>query len=206
MKRITTALASMLLVCGVCIACTQADASQSIPKETTFKVSPNDITNQAALDRMQHERQKMQAAMRTEQLALVTEALEAEAEPEEEWVDEYYEWYEPDYVEYYEPVYYESSYTGGSTATTLGDLLNGQGRAYGEDGTAYTWYYHDLGYGELDIPGEHFDEDGVSYDEDNYIVVATDAYEKGTVLDTPYGEAKVYDSGCGSTIDVYTNR
>ena len=111
------------------------------------------------------------------------------------------------YSEYYEPYAEYYGYSGGSTATTTHDLLNGQGRAYDENGTNYTYYNHDIGYGALDIPGETFDSDGVSHDGDGYIVVAADGYEYGEVIDTPYGEAKVYDHGSGyGTVDIYTNR
>ena len=196
MKRITTALASMLLVCGVCIACTQADASQSIPKETTFKVSPNDITNQAALDRMQHERQKMQAAMRTEQLALVTEALEAEAEPEEEWVDEYYEWYEPDYVEYYEPVYYESSYAPTDGLTPTGGINY-------HDGRLETYYSSQILYHQ-DTADWTLDDEGFYRTDEGYYVVAASDMEQGTVFEGSKGECVVLDTGCpNGTTDYY---
>ena len=114
-----------------------------------------------------------------------------EEQEEEEYVEEYY----------YEPVYY-GGYTGGSTATSMHDLVNGQGRAYDEDGTSYTYYYDCVG--DLDIPGEYKDSDGVSYDEDGYIVVASSDYEKGTVIETPYGDARVWDTGCASgTVDIY---
>lgn len=127
------------------------------------------------------------------------EIIKEEVIEEEVWVEE--EWYE-------EPVYYSDyQYQSQSTATDLTDLLNGQGRAIGDDGTNYTWYYHDLGAGALDIPGETFDADGVSHDKDGYIVVAADGYDYGDVIGTPYGEAKVYDSGSGyGTVDIYTNR
>jgi hypothetical protein len=125
---------------------------------------------------------------------------DTDADTEEtEYVDEYY---------YYEPYSAsEYTYTGGATATTTHDLLNGQGRAYGDDGTSYTYYNHDIGYGALDIPGETFDSDGVSHDGDGYIVVAADGYEYGEIIDTPYGEARVYDRGSGAgNVDIYTNR
>lgn len=95
----------------------------------------------------------------------------------------------------------------GGTATTLTELLGDQGRSYDGNGTSYTWYEHDLGWGPLDIPGEWFDSDGVSHDSDGYIVVASDDHDRGTVLDTPYGQAKVYDKGSGyGNVDIYTNR
>ncbi|MBQ1449882.1 MAG: hypothetical protein IIZ12_02980, partial [Eggerthellaceae bacterium] len=137
-------------------------------------------------------------------------AIEQEQPDEQAEISQYSDsepvWEADYYEDYYEPEYVYSGGYSGSTTTTLDELLNGQGRAYDENGTSYTWYYHDLGYGALDIPGETFDADGVSHDEDGYIVVATDAYAKDTVIETPYGDAKVYDSGCGSTIDIYTNR
>jgi|GEM_PF-6350315 hypothetical protein len=126
-------------------------------------------------------------------------AQPAEEPAQEEWVEEYYE---PVYVEY-------SGYSGGSTATTTHDLLNGQGRAYDENGTSYTWYPNDIGNGSIEyrIPGCHYDDSGVAYDEDGYIAVAADGHEYGEVVSTPYGEAKVYDKGSGyGNIDIYTNR
>ena len=110
---------------------------------------------------------------------------------------------------YYESYTYTSysGYSGGYTVTDAHDLLNGQGRAVDSDGTTYTYYNHDIGNGPLDIPGENFDSDGVSHDGDGYIVVAADGYNYGDVIDTPYGEAKVYDKGSGyGNIDLYTNR
>lgn len=126
-------------------------------------------------------------------------AQPAEEPAQEEWVEEYYE---PVYVEY-------SGYTGGSTATTTHDLLNGQGRAYDENGTSYTWFPNDIGNGSIEyrIPGCHYDDSGVAYDQDGYIAVAADGHEYGEVIDTPYGEAKVYDFGSGyGNVDIYTNR
>lgn len=105
---------------------------------------------------------------------------------------------------YYEYEYVDYGYSGGfggPEATTLHDLVNGQGRTQG-DGHTYTYYY-DV-YGDLDIPGEYKDADGVSYDQDGYIVVAADGYEYGDVIDTAYGQAKVYDKGSGyGNIDIY---
>ena len=50
-------------------------------------------------------------------------------------------------------------------------------------------------------------EDGIYRDVDGYVVVASSDLAQGTVVeDTPFGDCKVYDSGCASgTIDVYTN-
>lgn len=139
------------------------------------------------------------ASDRIAEIISMFEAIEESGEIAE--YDDTYVYYDDTYV------YYDDTYIGGSSATTTYDLLNGQGRAYGDDGTSYTYYNHDIGYGALDIPGETFDDDGVSHDADGYIVVAADGYEYGEVIDTPYGEAKVYDRGSGyGTVDIYTNR
>ena len=117
-------------------------------------------------------------------------AVPEEEQEEEEYVEEYC----------YEPVYY--GYSGGSTATSMHDLVNGQGRAYDDNGTSYTYYYDCVG--DLDIPGEYKDSDGVSYDGDGYIVVAADGHDYGEVIDTPFGQGKVYDKGSGyGNIDIY---
>lgn len=73
----------------------------------------------------------------------------------------------------------------------------------------YTWY------SELDMPGEdliidgrHVDENGFVCDIDNYICVASDSLDRGTIVDTPFGkQGKVYDCGCGydDIIDCYVS-
>ena len=74
------------------------------------------------------------------------------------------------------------------------------------NGTRYTWYSEKVLPGRgLKIPGRHSDGDFVR-DEEEYIVVASSDHPKGTVVDTPFGEGKVYDTGCPSgTIDIYTS-
>lgn len=71
----------------------------------------------------------------------------------------------------------------------------------------YTWYSQNvLPGGGLDIPGRHVGDGGYVMDGDGNIAVASSDYEQGTVIETPYGTAKVYDSGCASgVIDVYTD-
>ena len=85
------------------------------------------------------------------------------------------------------------------------DLYN-QGRLYYGD-YQYTWYSERVlpGYG-LAIDGRHIDEDGFVCDGDGYICVASGLLDKGTVVDTPFGEGKVYDCGCpGNVLDIYVN-
>ena len=85
----------------------------------------------------------------------------------------------------------------------------------GSDGTySYTWYSQNVlsggGLTELNNNGRHVDDRDFVCDGDGYIAVAMDGVEKGTVVSTPWGEAKVYDSVSDSDeytghIDVYTN-
>lgn len=129
---------------------------------------------------------------------------DSEDESDGECYEEYYEYQNWDYADYSGSQY--SYAPSGYEATNTEDLLGWQGRT--SDGEySYTWFYHDIGYGPLDVEGEHFDENGISYDGDGYIVVASDDYAVGDVVDTPYGEGRVYCGGSThGTIDLYTNR
>lgn len=114
--------------------------------------------------------------------------------------------YYDDAVEY---TYYEESYDSGDyvSADESTDL-----RTMGviEDGdVAYTWYSERVlpggGLTELNENGRYTDDDGFVRDGDGYIAVASSDYDQGEIIDTPWGEAKVYDSGCDSgVVDVYT--
>ena len=85
------------------------------------------------------------------------------------------------------------------------DYLRNMGVVY-DGGWRYTWYSERvLPGGGLNIPGRWSDRNFVR-DENGYICVASSDLAKGTVIDTPWGVAKVYDCGCASgTIDVYTS-
>ena len=130
-------------------------------------------------------------AMRAERMeALAAEQAAVEAELAQSW----------DEVAYYEPTYH-----GGGYAANPGSL---QYDGVQTDGTwRYTWYSQRvLPGGGLDIPGRHVDEDGYVRDGDGNIAVASGSLDYGTVVETPYGTAVVYDSGCAEdTIDVYTD-
>lgn len=73
----------------------------------------------------------------------------------------------------------------------------------------YTWYSELVMPGEgLDIEGRYVDENGFVCDVDNYICVASNTLDKGTIVDTPFGkQGKVYDCGCGydDIIDCYVS-
>ena len=111
------------------------------------------------------------------------------------------------YEEYWEPVYYdwqsidESDGISPAEFQWLGVVE--------DDGVTYTWYSENVlpggGLDDLNANGRWSDGDFVR-DGDGYIAVAASDYEKGTVVDTPWGEGKVYDTGCESgKIDVYTS-
>ena len=74
------------------------------------------------------------------------------------------------------------------------------------NGYKFTYYSERVLPGPgLKIPGRHSDGNFVR-DENNYICVASRDLPKGTVVDTPFGEGKVYDVCRDSgTIDVYVS-
>lgn len=126
---------------------------------------------------------------------------EVEDEPVDEgmaetevYVEEAYAYYEPTY-DYVEPSY----------STDTGNLKFNGVEYDGE--YMYTWYSQNvLPGGGLDIPGRHVDDNGYVCDEDGNIVVASSNLGYGEVVETPYGSAKVYDTGylADNQLDVYT--
>ena len=146
---------------------------------------------------------EMDEQIRYEQLAQLAESRQA-AESTEEW---YYveQWYESDVTWDYTPSYDTFDASDGITAAEF--------MYYGvvEDGERfYTWYSERVlpggGLTELNENGRH-SEGGFVKDGDGYIAVASCDYPKGTVIDTPFGEAKVYDTGYlqPGQVDVYTS-
>ena len=104
----------------------------------------------------------------------------------------------------------ESGYTYASSTEYYDNDFQSAGVVYGEDGTKYTWYSQNVlsggGLTELNENGRTVDDRGFVVDGDEYIAVSSSDYEQGTVLDTSFGPAKVYDTGCDSgVIDVYTD-
>ena len=75
-----------------------------------------------------------------------------------------------------------------------------------DDNYRYTWYSSNAAY-HYRTPEWSAGSDGIYRDSEGYVVVASSDYAQGTVIeDTPFGAAKVYDTGCASgTLDVYTN-
>lgn len=133
-----------------------------------------------------------------------------EAETERQEAEQLAE-YELDY-DYLVSEEYSDDGSGGYDGDWASNFRSSGG---GSDGTySYTWYSQNVlsggGLTELNNNGRHVDDRDFVCDGDGYIAVAMDGVEKGTVVSTPWGEAKVYDSVSDSNeytghIDVYTN-
>lgn len=72
------------------------------------------------------------------------------------------------------------------------------------NGWRFTYYSETVLPGNgLNIPGRHV-SDGKVCDADGYICVASSTLPKGTIVDSPLGTGRVYDSGCAAgTLDLY---
>ena len=128
-----------------------------------------------------------------------------QAEPEVvEYVDATYDYDDT----YYDDAYYDDSYyteyddscynTEGLTASSGVNYYNGRQETYYSSNVLYHYRTSEWTAGD----------DGVYRDADGYVVVAANEneYSEGDVIDTSFGPAKVYDSGCDYGItDVYVN-
>ena len=99
-----------------------------------------------------------------------------------------------------------SSSSNGKYNIPSGGLTPSKGRIW-FNGHTETYYSQKVLPGAgLNIPGRHIASDGTIRDKDGYIVLASDDYPKGTVVETSLGVGKVYDSGSGKgNIDLYTD-
>lgn len=92
----------------------------------------------------------------------------------------------------------QQSYSGDSSN------FKSQGVIY-QNGIRYTYYSSNVLY-HYCTPEWNAGSDGIYRDSAGYIVVASSDHSQGSVVSTPFGAGKVYDSGCASsTIDIYTN-
>lgn len=104
---------------------------------------------------------------------------------------------------YIEPTYCETAPQIESYAPSYGDGFASEGVRY-EDGTRYTWYSSNAAY-HYRTPEWSVDGEGFYRDSDGYYVVASTDVPMGGTVETPWGEGKVYDTGCDSgTVDMYT--
>ena len=99
-----------------------------------------------------------------------------------------------------------SSSSNGKYNIPSGGLTPSKGRIW-FNGHTETYYSQKVLPGAgLNIPGRHIASDGTIRDKDGFIVLASDDYPKGTVVETSLGAGKVYDSGSGKgNIDLYTD-
>lgn len=98
---------------------------------------------------------------------------------------------------------YDPSYSGGGYSV---------GSDFFRDGVWYDGNYRYTYYSSRVLHHYRTSEwtagaDNIYRDSDGYVVVASSDHPQGTVITgTPFGDVKVYDSGCASgTLDVYTN-
>lgn len=123
---------------------------------------------------------------------------------------------------YYTPQVEETSYYAPQTTTysytppanpapTYNTPSSGSGNfqadgVWYDENYRYTWYSSNAAY-HYRTPEWTAGSDGVYRDSEGYVVVASSDYAQGTVIEnTPFGAAKVYDTGCASgTLDIYTN-
>ena len=92
----------------------------------------------------------------------------------------------------------QQSYSGNSGS------FKSRGVIY-QNGIRYTYYSSNVLY-HYRTPEWNAGSDGIYRDSAGYIVVASSDQPQGSVVSTPFGAGKVYDSGCASgTIDIYTN-
>ena len=95
---------------------------------------------------------------------------------------------------------------GGKYNIPSGGLTPEKGRITFNGHTETYYSQKVLPGGGLNIPGRHIASDGTIRDGDGYIVLASDDYPKGTIVQTSLGAGKVYDSGSGKgNIDLYTD-
>lgn len=92
----------------------------------------------------------------------------------------------------------QQSYSGNSGS------FKSQGVIY-QNGIRYTYYSSNVLY-HYRTPEWNAGSDGIYRDSAGYIVVASSDHSQGSIVSTPFGAGKVYDSGSASgTIDIYTN-
>lgn len=169
--------------------------------QDTMNKAIRDAANKAIEQKVAIDEAKKKAEEEAAQAAAEQAAAEQAAS------QTYYEDYsysEPSYSSWDGPT---SSYSGGSVS---GSSFRSAGVIYDDNGTRYTWYSENVlpggGLTDLNNNGRHVDEQGFIRDGDGYLAAASNDYAQGTIVDTPFGQAKIYDSGCASgTVDMYVS-
>lgn len=181
--------------------------SQDIKEKAAEEAARIEAEHQAYLawDLDEHESSKAKWAMTKANLDVLREA-DAQREAERIAAEEaaYQEWLASQYVA---PSYYQAPYdtSDGISASEF----QWMGVIETED-HFYTYYSERVlpggGLTELNNNGRH-SEDGFVKDGDGYIAVASSDLPKGSIVDTPFGEGKVYDTGslAPGQVDIYVS-
>lgn len=181
----------------------------AVTAQKTYADEPDDVTFEVIVDRsfksaMTEAAKSMDETVRFESLKDVMAHVQEDAPAEPEVL--YYDGYDPDLNN--NPEYLNYGYSYGND---YGNPFKGQGVAYLGD-TEFNWYSQNVmpggGLTELNENGRHVDEaTGFIMDGDGYIAVASPygVDPIGTVVETPYGQGKVYDSNNGPAYDMYTD-
>ena len=176
-------------------------------KEKAEEAARIEAEHQAYLawDLGEHEFSKAKWAMTKANLDILRKA-DAQREAERIAAEEaaYQEWLASQYVA---PSYYQAPYdtSDGISAAEF----QWMGVIETED-HFYTYYSERVlpggGLTELNENGRH-SEDGFVKDGDGYIAVASSDLPKGSIVDTPFGEGKVYDTGslAPGQVDIYVS-
>lgn len=184
---IFAAMAVILVGIAIALVVPYAQADE-IEREWTWQVAPSDKLNTESLQRIR--KAEMQETARRAFDALREWSAQHAAQPIHD---------EPSWEQSWEPTYYEPT---GYAPSYANDFAS-QGVVY-EDGTRYTWYSSNSAY-HYRTPEWSVDPDGFYRDSEGYYVVASTDVPMGGTVDTPWGEGKVYDTGCdGGTVDMYT--
>lgn len=178
---------------------------ESIQESTALSVSDTLLTKRE-IAAIEAEKKAAEEAARAAEEEAARQAAEEEAarlaEEQAELDPGEYDYI--DYSDYYwEDGYYygddgEWYNTDGLTASSGVNYYNGRKETYYSSNVLYHYRTPEWTAGE----------DGVYRDADGYVVIAANKneYSEGTVVDTSFGEGKVYDSGCDyGTTDVYVN-
>lgn len=173
----------------------KADVWAHVVEPTAYNMNKNATERNEA----RHEAYLLKHEQLMQRLEYEAEALAQAEAAAQVWFD----------YEYPEIAYYGTVEAQGTPIPSNNTDLRTAGVIYGEDGTRYTWYSQNVlpggGLTELNSNGRTVDGNGYVVDADGYIAVASGEHEKGTVLETPFGEAKVYDyCETPGTVDVYT--
>ena len=206
MKR--TIIALFIAACFL-VGCTSVDQAASSDvaavnlqpiNDAAFSSSNINVVKQKRIEEEQHKKAEEEKKRIEEEQQRAAEEAEQAEESEEEYIAPIYEELTP--YEQYEATVAQRIADENSDLKSAGVL-------YDEDGVRYTWYSQNVlpggGLTELNSSGRTVDANGYVVDGEGFIAVASGEHAIGTTLETPFGNAKVYDyCETPGTIDVYT--